>query len=144
MKAGVRALAAAAVLAAVGYAGLFERTFAATQDLHVSPRVAELARERGGWTPGTPIVSAGYQEPSLVFLTATGIELVGDGAEAAAFLAAHPGGYAIVEGRHRETFDKAAAGLGAAQVATVSGFNYSRGQRVEIAIFRAPAPRSAP
>ncbi|MFO1238588.1 MAG: glycosyltransferase family 39 protein [Alphaproteobacteria bacterium] len=136
-------LPAAAILAALVYGGLFERTLGGAEDLNVSPRLAAAVRT-AGWTPGTPIAAAGYQEPSLVFLTATDIELVGDGAEAAAFLAAHPGGYAIVEGRHRETFDKAAAGLGAAQVATVSGFNYSRGQRVEIAIFRAPAPRSAP
>ena len=118
-------------------------TLGGAEDLNVSRRLAAAVRT-AGWTPGTPIAAAGYQEPSLVFLTATDIDLVGDGAEAASFLAAHPGGYAIVEGRHRETFDKGAAGLAIEQVASLSGLNYSRGQRVEIAVFRAQAAGGAP
>ncbi len=136
-------LPGAAVLAAIVYGGLFEVTLGGAEDLNVSRRLAAAVRT-AGWTPGTPIAAAGYQEPSLVFLTATDIDLVGDGAEAAAFLAAHPGGYAIVEGRHRETFDKGAAGLAIEQVASLSGLNYSRGQRVEIAVFRAQAAGGAP
>ena len=131
-------LPAAAVLAAIAYAGLFERTFAATQDLHVSPRIAELARERGGWTPGTPIVSTGYHEPSLVFLTETGIDLAKDGETAADFLAANPTGVALVEERQIEGFLRRAGqkGLRPVRKWTLNGFNYSRGQPVKISIYR--------
>lgn len=134
-------LPAAAVLAAFAYAGLFERTFSATQDLHVSPRIAELARERGGWTPGTPLVSTGYHEPSLVFLTETTIELADDGKAAAQFLSTHRGGVALIEERQLDAFLREA---GALQLKldrkwTLYGFNYSRGQRVAISIYRVRA-----
>lgn len=131
-------LPAAAVLAAFAYAGLFERTFAATQDLHVSPRIAGLARERGGWTPGTPIVSAGYHEPSLVFLTETAIELAPDGKAAARYLADHPEGVALIEEKELDAFlrEAAAIGLKPERKWTLSGFNYSRGKRVAISIYR--------
>ncbi len=131
-------LPASAVLAALTYTGLFERTFAETQDLHVSPRLADIARERGGWTPGEPITSAGYHEPSLVFLTETGIDLAQDGAAAAQFLAAHPDGVALVEKRQLDAFlrQAGASGLKLDRKWTLSGFNYSRGQRVDISVFR--------
>ncbi|MFO1235545.1 MAG: hypothetical protein U1F24_00700 [Alphaproteobacteria bacterium] len=132
-------LPAAAILAALVYGGLFERTLGGAEDLNVSPRLAAAVRT-AGWTPGTPIAAAGYQEPSLVFLTATDIELVGDGAEAAAFLRLHPGGYAIVEAATARPSTRPPPASARRQVATVSGFNYSRGQRVEITIFRAPLP----
>jgi 4-amino-4-deoxy-L-arabinose transferase-like glycosyltransferase len=129
---------AAAVLAALAYAGLFERTFTATQDLHVSPRIAELARDRGGWTPGTPIVSAGFHEPSLVFLTDTAIDLAKDGAAAAEFLTAHKDGVALIEERHLDSFLRQSRnnGLKLDRKWTLYGFNYSRGQRVKISIYR--------
>jgi len=131
-------LPAAAVLAALAYAGLFERTFAATQDLHVSPRIAEFARERGNWSPGTPIVSAGYHEPSLVFLTETDIELAKDGAAAASYLAAHRDGVALIEERQLDTFLRQAgqSGLRLDRKWTLYGFNYSNGKRVAISIYR--------
>ncbi|MFT3810823.1 MAG: glycosyltransferase family 39 protein [Micropepsaceae bacterium] len=131
-------LPAAAVLAAIAYAGLFERTFTATQDLHVSPRIAELVRTRGDWTPGTPIVSTGYHEPSLVFLTETDIDLAKDGETAADFLAAHRDGVALVEERQMEGFLRRAAekGLRPERKWTLNGFNYSRGQPVKISIYQ--------
>lgn len=131
-------LPAAAVLAAIAYAGLFERTFTVTQDLHVSPRIAETAQSRGGWTPGEPIVSAGYHEPSLVFLTETGIDLADDGAAAARFLAANRDGVALIEQRQLDAFlrQAAAEGLKLDRKWTLHGFNYSRGQRVAISIYR--------
>lgn len=131
-------LPAAVVLAAFAYAGLFERTFVQTQDLHVSPRIVELAKERGGWTNGMPIVSAGYAEPSLVFMTDTAIDLAKDGAEAAAFLAANRNGVALIEERQLDAFlrQAAQAGLKLDRKWTLYGFNYSRGQRVAISIYR--------
>ena len=135
-------LPAGAVLAALVFCGLFERTLAVAQDLHVSPRLAATARN-AGWTPGVPISATGYHEPSLVFLTATDLALVDDGAAAAAFLKANPGGYAMVEKRQLDAF-LAAMGSGDVQadhVGTINGFNYSRGQKVTIALYRARTQR---
>jgi 4-amino-4-deoxy-L-arabinose transferase-like glycosyltransferase len=135
-------LPAGAVLAALVFAGLFERTLSVAQDLHVSPRLAATARN-AGWTPGIPISAAGYHEPSLVFLTATDLALVDDGAAAAAFLKAHPEGFAMVEKRQLDAFLAALGhdGTRADHVGTIDGFNYSRGQKVTIALYRARAQR---
>jgi len=131
-------LPAAAVLSAFAYAGLFERTFVATKELHVSPRIVELAKTKAGWTHGVPIVSAGYHEPSLVFMTDTAIELAKDGATAAAFLAMHRNGIALVEERQLDGFlnEARSEGLRLDRKWTLYGFNYSRGQRVKIGIFQ--------
>jgi hypothetical protein len=90
-----------------------------------------------------PIAAAGYHEPSLVFLTATDLALVEDGAAAAAFLKAHPTGFAMVEQRQVDDFLAAmgADGARADHVGTIDGFNYSRGQKVKIALYRARGPR---
>jgi 4-amino-4-deoxy-L-arabinose transferase-like glycosyltransferase len=135
-------LPAGAVLAALVFAGLFERTLSVAQDLHVSPRLAATARN-AGWAPGIPISAAGYHEPSLVFLTATDLALVDDGAAAAAFLKANPDGFAMVERRQLDAFLGALGrdGTRADHVGTINGFNYSRGQKVTIALYRARAQR---
>lgn len=133
-------LPGAAVLAAIVYLGLFENTLAGAEDLGVSPSLARAARE-AGWEPGAPIAATGYHEPSLVFLTATDIALVDTGAAAGQFLKDHPEGLALVERRQLEAFQAAAraGGLQPHRVATVEGFNYSRGQKVAIDLFRLKA-----
>ena len=89
------------------------------------------------------MAAVGYHEPSLVFLTATDIQLLDDGAAAARFLKDHPGGYALVEKRQVGQF-LAAAGeidLRVDRKPSIDGLNYSRGQRVAIPIYRVrPAP----
>jgi len=133
-------LPGAAVLAAILYLGLFENTLAGAEDLGVSPNLAAAARN-AGWTPGAPIAATGYHEPSLVFLTATDIALVENGQAAAQFLGDRPSGLALVERRQLDAFQAAARaqGLTTRLVNTVEGFNYSRGQKVAIDLFRLKA-----
>ena len=130
-------LPGAVVLSAIALVGIFANTLGGAEALGVSPRLAETARAKG-WTPGQPIAAAGYHEPSLVFLTATDLRLVDDGAAAAVFLKDNPTGLALVEDRQRESFETgvAATDIRVDKVAELEGFNYSRGQKVDIALYR--------
>jgi 4-amino-4-deoxy-L-arabinose transferase-like glycosyltransferase len=85
--------------------------------------------------------SAGYQEPSLVFLAGTST-LLTNGAGAADFLA--QGGdcrFAFVEVSEELSFRGRAQAVGLRYVATdrVAGINYANGRRVSIAVYRAEA-----
>jgi hypothetical protein len=95
----------------------------------VSPRLAaETARFRCG--AEGPVALTGYREPSAVFLLGTGT-LTGTGVDAAAALAEGRAPLAWVEARDADRFDAAAAerGLATVALATLDGFNYSRGRR---------------
>ena len=84
---------------------------------------------------GTPLVSIGYSEPSLVFLVGTDIRLTTPrgGAEALA-----GGGEALVSNREEAVFRQAlsARGLIAQALGSAPGFNYSNGQRVVLTLYR--------
>jgi hypothetical protein len=84
---------------------------------------------------GTPLVSIGYSEPSLVFLVGTDIRLTTPrgGAEALA-----GGGEALVSNREEAVFRQAlsARGLIAQPLGSAPGFNYSNGQRVVLTLYR--------
>jgi 4-amino-4-deoxy-L-arabinose transferase-like glycosyltransferase len=86
--------------------------------------------------------SAGYHEPSLVFLAGTSTRLV-DGAGAADFL--RPGGcrFAFVEARQQRSFLRRADAIGLryAPGPQIDGYNFSTGRPVSIAIYRADAGR---
>ncbi|MGE0724872.1 MAG: ArnT family glycosyltransferase [Alphaproteobacteria bacterium] len=101
--------------------------------------VALIAREApasfadDGWR----IAVVGYSEPSFVFLAGTRVRFP-DAAGAAAHLAATPDGIALIGDRDLARFRAAAA---AAALQTVeggkaAGFNYSRGRRVTLTLFR--------
>jgi len=87
--------------------------------------------------PGDPPPAlAGYVEPSLVFLLGTETRQT-DG-RGAAEVGAAQGGLALVEDREQPAFTAHLAELeaDASQVGSVWGFNYSRGRRVRIRIYR--------
>jgi 4-amino-4-deoxy-L-arabinose transferase-like glycosyltransferase len=103
--------------------------------LWVSPRAATAAKELA--RPGDPPPAlAGYVEPSLVFLLGTETRQT-DG-RGAAEVGTAQGGLALVEDRERSSFLAHLAELDgdAAEVGSVSGFNYSRGRPVHIRIYR--------
>ena len=83
------------------------------------------------------VVTAGYQEPSLVFLIGTETGMV-DGTDAAEFL--RPGGcrFALVEGRHERAFLRRADAIGLryAPPQRFDGYNYSTGRAISIAVYR--------
>lgn len=94
--------------------------------------------------PPERIGLVGHHEPSAVFALGAGAALLGDGAEGARFLAAGPGRVVAVEDRHRAGFEAEARARGLAlppaPFATVEGFNYSRGRRVTLRLWRTDPP----
>jgi 4-amino-4-deoxy-L-arabinose transferase-like glycosyltransferase len=85
--------------------------------------------------------SAGFQEPSLVFLAGT-TTLLTNGAGAANFLAQGGGcRFAFVEAREEHGFRVRALAIGLRYTATdrVDGINYANGRRISIAVYRAGA-----
>jgi 4-amino-4-deoxy-L-arabinose transferase-like glycosyltransferase len=111
--------------------------------LWVSKRLAPLVSEHA--QPGDPPpVAAGFTEPSLVFALGADTRLA-DG-EGAAALGARDGGLALIEERERGAF---LAGLAERQadataVASMSGFNYSRGRKVSVTVYRVTKVGDAP
>ena len=106
------------------------------QKLWVSPRAAALVAK--DTRPGDPpVVLAGYEEPSLVFLLGTNTRLAVDGS-AAADAVADAGGLALIERKERDSFANRLAEMGAEVVRldTLSGLNYSRGKPVTIDVYR--------
>jgi 4-amino-4-deoxy-L-arabinose transferase-like glycosyltransferase len=86
------------------------------------------------------VATAGYQEPSLVFLVGTETAMV-DGTDAAEFL--RPGGcrFALVEARHERAFLRRADAIGLryASPQRFDGYNYSIGRAISISVYRSEA-----
>jgi len=113
------------------------------EQLWVSPRAA--AAERKLSRPGDPPPAlAGYVEPSLVFLLGT--KTVQTNGRGAADWGASEGGLALVEARQTPAFLARLAELDsdAHKVGAVDGFNYTRGRKVHINIFRVTPVREMP
>jgi 4-amino-4-deoxy-L-arabinose transferase-like glycosyltransferase len=86
--------------------------------------------------------SAGYEEPSLVFLAGTDTRLT-DASSAADFLLQGSCRFAFIEVRQERTFALRAEAIGLRyqRGPNVEGYNISRGQRISIAVFQsASAP----
>ena len=128
----VAAVAASAVVAVAAY-GWSVPLF---RSLAISPRLAEAARAMD--CPVAGMASAGFREPSLVFLTRTDLEMT-DGAGAAAFLRRGPCRVAFVESRQEAAF---LAGQGDAApprlMSRVTGLNLNGGRRLDIGVYRGP------
>ncbi len=87
------------------------------------------------------IASAGYTEPSLVFLLGTETILTG-GQGAAEALAAGAARYALVADRERDAFQSTltARGVAAEAIDARRGYNYSKGRWVTLALYRRTGP----
>jgi 4-amino-4-deoxy-L-arabinose transferase-like glycosyltransferase len=123
---------AATLILAWGVYGLGPRTL---PSLWPSPKLAAYAR--GLDCPNPAFLSAGFNEPSLVFLVGTDLELE-SGPRAAEFLAGGPCRMAFVEGRMAKGFaDRAAAlGLAPTPIGRVEGININGGKQLDIAVYR--------
>jgi 4-amino-4-deoxy-L-arabinose transferase-like glycosyltransferase len=87
--------------------------------------------------PGDPSPAiAGYQEPSMLF--ALGADVVLANGAGAAEAGAHNGGLALIEDSERGDFLARLAELqaDAAPVGDLSGFNYSRGRKQHVTVYR--------
>ncbi len=102
----------------------------------LSPQVAETVfRLRP--CPGTVLAAAGYTEPSMVLLVGTNTRL-GGGDTVAEHLAANPAcALGLVTDRELPKFQETAAarGLAVRQVASLRGFNYSRGRWEDLGFY---------
>jgi len=108
------------------------------EKLWISSHAAELLAKDA--RPGDPPPAlAGYEEPSLVFFLGSDTRLTnGSGAADAG---ANQGGLALVEDSERSAFLARLAEVeaDATRVDELSGYNYSRGRKVHITIYRVTA-----
>lgn len=118
--------------------GVYGFAVESLQSLRLSPRLADAVRAAG--CPDPKVVTVGYREPSLVFLTSTDLAMAPDGAAAAAFLREPGCRIALVEKRFEAGFQAglAQAALAPRLLATLRGFNLNGGRRLEIAVFVRP------
>ena len=117
-----------------GVLGLAQRQLPA---LKVSPRLAAFRDRMPCADP--QVASLGYREPSLVFLTGTGLDLLPDAAAAKSFLEQGGCRLLFVEGREREAFNTAwPVGRPAPPpLGEVVGFNLNTGRRVTVTAYAA-------
>jgi 4-amino-4-deoxy-L-arabinose transferase-like glycosyltransferase len=103
--------------------------------LFPSPEIARALRNVV--CVGPKAAAAGFQEPSLVFMTGTST-LLTDGSGAADFLKQGSCRFALVEARSERGFAQRAEAIGLRyNVATrIEGYNLSQGRAVSIAVFR--------
>ena len=103
--------------------------------LLVSPRLVTALETHQ--VADKPVVIAGYAEPSFVFLTDTSTQLT-TGRGAARLLKSTPQAVAIIEGRQLDAFQDEIAKIDVStqRLETVTGLNYSRGEDVDLTLFR--------
>lgn len=105
------------------------------RSLKLSPRLAQAAKAAGCADPA--VITLGYREPSLVFLTGTDLAMAAGGAQAAAFLDQPGCRVAFVESRFAGEFDAALAAspVKPRLLTTIEGFNLNGGRKLSIAVF---------
>ncbi|HSI41069.1 MAG TPA: glycosyltransferase family 39 protein [Xanthobacteraceae bacterium] len=132
------ALLAVAGMVVSGF-GVMQMILPKMESVWISPRLVALAEHEA--CPGSPavpqIVSAGYIEPSLMFLMPGRVRFT-DGSGAADFLAEGGCRAAFVDARGEARFVRRAETLGLRieRGGDVTGFNYNGGRRVRITLYR--------
>jgi 4-amino-4-deoxy-L-arabinose transferase-like glycosyltransferase len=131
----VRATAASLMLGFAAYGA----TFPGLRGLFPSVGLANYMHGAGCADPVA--VTAGFHEPSLVFLAGTGTNH-GVGSSAADFLLGGPCRFAFVDSRQERAFVQRADAIGLryATGPRIEGFNISSGQAVTIATYRSERP----
>jgi 4-amino-4-deoxy-L-arabinose transferase-like glycosyltransferase len=101
------------------------------------PSVAFAKILHGASCPHPRAATAGYQEPSLVFLSGTETRLT-NASGAADFLQGGTCRFAFVEAQQQRAFATQAAAIGLHYKAgpDVDGFNISNGKRISVAVFK--------
>ena len=130
-----RSLMRAATASVLFAAAVYGMIVPSMTSIFPSVTLAEIQREAG--CPNPVSASAGFQEPSLVFLAGTQTQLV-DGAEAADFLRKGPCRLAFIDARQERSFARRAEAIGLryTQGTRVEAFNISGGRSITIAVFR--------
>ena len=112
----------------------------AMRPLWISPQVAQaLAAAYPAGRPAGSFGTAGFHEPSLIFLAGSDtVALKPGAAEAnAAFLAAAPDRTILLAAAQRAAFLRAAAAVGITPrpIAEIAGFNYAAGRRESLTLY---------
>lgn len=133
------AAAVTAILAAlIAYAGIFGLILPSFEQTRLSGRLVAAAHTLAS-CPRPILASAGFEEPSLVFLGGTDLQLI-DGARAASFLAEGGCRVAFVEEGEMAAFRSRADDLGSApkEGGLVRGFNLNTGRFLALHVFLPP------
>jgi 4-amino-4-deoxy-L-arabinose transferase-like glycosyltransferase len=130
-RALLRAMVASILLAVAIYAVVVP----SLNSVFPSVALSQIVRDTDCKNP--QIVAAGYEEPSLVFLTSTNTKFA-DGTDAADFLRHGGCRLALIESRHERAFLRRAEAIGLryAPPQRFEGFNYSVGRAVTISVYR--------
>jgi hypothetical protein len=123
------------VSAALLSVGVFGFAQLDLRSLKISPRLAEAAHDLP--QAKKSVATLGYREPSLVFLTGTGLEMLETGIEASAFLAQGGCRIVFVEKRFEDDFRAENQRLGQqpALSTRITGFNINSGRQLDIAAY---------
>lgn len=122
--------------AAVLYAAAFGHALPQAHAPWPSRWAAEQFHAHRACPTGT-LASAGFSEPSLVFLAGTATELT-RGAGAAAHLRADPAcNLALVEAREADAFAAALEGTPVQALATTQALNYNNGRKLSLTLYQA-------
>lgn len=109
--------------------------------LEIFPSVALVRAIKASDCERPLAASAGFQEPSLVFLLGTRTQLT-DGAAAAEFLRQGQCRFALIEQRQERSFAQRADAIGVRYTAgpRIEGVNVGAGRLVSITVYRSEAP----
>jgi 4-amino-4-deoxy-L-arabinose transferase-like glycosyltransferase len=138
------ALKRAAILmlpgAAIAWGLLFHAALPTLDAPWISQRLSHAVSDKLPDAKG-PVAIAGYAEPSARIAFGTDTRFV-SGPEAANLLAQNAGSAIIVGGDQQAAFDAAVAQAGTAiePVATVAGYNYAKGKRITLTLYRRKVP----
>jgi 4-amino-4-deoxy-L-arabinose transferase-like glycosyltransferase len=115
--------------------GAYQTTFAIMPELFPSVALADAVKHAGCAHP--QVATAGYHEPSLVFLVGTELRHT-DGDGAADFLSGEGCRLALVESHSERAFALRAEALGVRYTAgpRIDGINMSGGRWISVAVFR--------
>ena len=131
-------LAAGVGAAALLYAGTYAAVLPNIDGVWVSRQAARaVAQVRP--CPDSVVATAGYSEPSLVFLLGTPTKLVHGAGAAAHLMADRACGLALVEDREAPAFLDSLGTAAPLPLAELSGFNYNTGKRLHLTLYRLPA-----
>jgi 4-amino-4-deoxy-L-arabinose transferase-like glycosyltransferase len=131
-----RALAIALGGAVVAWSLAFGAALPALESPWIAPRLKEALFEKMPAGHG-PILIAGYAEPSALIALGSATRF-GSGGDAANLLAAEPEAIAIVSQDQADGFNAGLAQnhIGVETLGVVSGFNYAKGKRVVLTVWR--------
>ncbi|WP_160120017.1 ArnT family glycosyltransferase [Rhodovarius lipocyclicus] len=126
------------VLAVPVYVSVLELTLPRIEAMWISPRLGDTLDRVAPGLPPRDFGMLGHAEPSVLFRVGAEVRLLPNAAEAAAFLSGAEGRVIAVAHRQEAAFQAEAArqGLRLAEIASVDGYNYSRGRPVTLLLYR--------